>query len=369
MIGLLLVECVIRVGFKVYLSFTEYKNAMTLYPIQPDPFLGWIWNPSYNNVIYYTNKHHTENSIRDTGTSLKKNKPKIIFLGDSWTIAQSLDKSVKLISPLDKLTENYDVINLSVPYYSSYQGYRAFEAIGTSLKPDIVIVMLGFEDRRFYTQIYRKDNSLAFLRHYYRHFFEILKLYEASYYGTEAPMYNIENLTERVDVNEYLNNLLKIINLTKRNKAKLIFMEQFDNPRNVRELYTGLKYITEQKETLAILALEKAIANKNIISDFAKKKLSEVYLKMGNIKKSKQLLASKSSYVEGKRFGGQINISKNYNLVLNKLAMDNNIPVIRLSEIMIEETYFQENKNLLSSKGNEVLSTHLASEVKKLLPK
>src|SRR5262249_60909164 len=70
---------------------------------------------------------------------------RVVTLGDSWTFGYSVEQHqtypTRLEAELNKLDRNktYEVVNLSVPGYSSYHGVRLMKR-ALEVKPDLIVI-------------------------------------------------------------------------------------------------------------------------------------------------------------------------------------------------------------------------------------
>ncbi len=65
---------------------------------------------------------------------------------------------------VDDLLTGADAINLAVPGYTSFQGLQTLRRAGPTLRPAVVVVAFGFNDRRYVTEASQADSAAEFER-------------------------------------------------------------------------------------------------------------------------------------------------------------------------------------------------------------
>jgi hypothetical protein len=88
---------------------------------------------------------------------------RVLAVGDSCTFGLGVEDSetwpVQLEASLRQRGLDAEVINAGVPGYTAFQGQRWFEARGIDLKPDVLILSFGFNDRESWSS--RSDAETA----------------------------------------------------------------------------------------------------------------------------------------------------------------------------------------------------------------
>lgn len=166
-IGALIPLCIFVAVTELALNFFDtnlyYKNQF--FPVnrdidfteiyKKDPALFWTFRENistrsskFSDLTYHINSY----GFRGSEIALEKKGSRILCLGNSctfgWGVTQEATWVSKLHSFLDNQfpSEGYEVINAGVPGYSSYQGRVCFEKKLLALKPDIVLIMFGWND-------------------------------------------------------------------------------------------------------------------------------------------------------------------------------------------------------------------------------
>ncbi len=123
---------------------------------QPDPDLLWKLVPG--SPLF---ENETLNQQGFRGSDFAETKPpgtfRIAILGDSRSFGFGIREYRKTFAyQLEQFLNTQDssrhteVINLAVIGYSSFQGKRLLEKLGTTLDPDLLIVWFGFNDILYY---------------------------------------------------------------------------------------------------------------------------------------------------------------------------------------------------------------------------
>jgi lysophospholipase L1-like esterase len=121
--------------------------------IAPHPYIGYTLSPRFDRPLL----HH--NSLGFRGPEIARvKKPgtmRLICLGDSSTYGFSISRDertwpMRLQMYLNRVGSPtpFEVINAGAPGYSSFESLAMLEFRGLELRPDIVVVYLGFNDLR-----------------------------------------------------------------------------------------------------------------------------------------------------------------------------------------------------------------------------
>jgi len=192
----------------------------------PDPYLFWKLNP----------KNKLSNSKGFIGPEFNSIKPdatiRIFCIGDSNTMGTT-DGSYPL--ELGSLVQSrlfsnkkVEVINAGIAGYSSLQGLRlCFEIM--KYNPDLVTICFGWNDPCFTSRkpdkMFRPVNKtlLGIERFFYRFkTYQLLRYIFLKLGLTKRQQ--IKGYTRRVDSEDYESNLIEMVNLTKTNRVKLLFI-------------------------------------------------------------------------------------------------------------------------------------------------
>lgn len=118
------------------------------------PGTGLFWMPRPSRKMddrYLVNKDGFRGYIIDEKLPLGPAPDavtRVVCLGDSVTFGWSIDetKDTYPAQLQQMLGDNYQVVNLGRPGYTTYQGRLIMEQIGNDLQPDILVVAFGWND-------------------------------------------------------------------------------------------------------------------------------------------------------------------------------------------------------------------------------
>ncbi|MBN1210986.1 MAG: SGNH/GDSL hydrolase family protein [candidate division Zixibacteria bacterium] len=120
-----------------------------------DPHLFWTFRENittkseqFSYLTYHINSH----GFRGPEFEKEKKNYRILALGNSCTFGWGVDQDYTWVSQLEKILErqfpdnNCEVINAGIPGYSSHQGKILLKEKLLDLKPDMVLIMFGWND-------------------------------------------------------------------------------------------------------------------------------------------------------------------------------------------------------------------------------
>lgn len=205
----------------------SFKDKHFMY----DPDL--IWRPKKNSSVF------NSQGYRGKELSMKKNDDefRIFAIGDSNTLGWSGKEGPNWPMYLQGLLTNRDktfsVINAGVWGYSSYQGVKRFEE-SLSLKPDMVLISFGVNDAHMVAVSdaeFIKANA-EFIKttlSSYKSFLFKFKIGQVVIAFFEKVISSKkesgkDGLVHRVSVEEYKDNLIKIIEISKKNNIECILL-------------------------------------------------------------------------------------------------------------------------------------------------
>lgn len=121
--------------------------------IAPHPYIGYTLSPNFDRPLL----HHNALGFRGPEIHVAK-KPgsiRLICLGDSSTYGFSISRDERTWPERLQMYLNrvgaptpFEVINAGAPGYSSFESLVMLQFRGLALRPDIVLVYLGFNDLR-----------------------------------------------------------------------------------------------------------------------------------------------------------------------------------------------------------------------------
>ncbi len=266
---------------------------------QRDARLMWRFRPSITTTSrLFSDLDYTINSsgIRGPEITEPKRGYRIVALGNSctfgWGVAFEDTWTHQLEGMLNKQLPEVaiEVINAGVPGYSSHQGKQYLEGELFSLEPDMVLVMLGFNDHypagRGKTDSEQKlDNSLligaqnmlARLRLY-----RLIRKAFLSLSSDDAPA-RLDDIhgVKRVSLPEYFTNLREIIRLCRENGVQPVLLQPpiaslenyFDGAvsdfHRLHEFYQHEMVRASQYETAALVDLQHTFDGHHTLFDNA----------------------------------------------------------------------------------------------------
>ncbi|HVN24644.1 MAG TPA: SGNH/GDSL hydrolase family protein [Syntrophorhabdales bacterium] len=185
-----------------------------------DPDL--IWRPKKSRVFNAQGYLGKELSVNKSG-----NEYRIFAIGDSNTLGWYGQDSWALY--LQELVTNRDkavyVINAGVYGYTSYQGEKRFEET-LALKPDMVLICFGANDQHM-VAVSDADFNRTVLSTYKRLLYKfkvgqvLIAFLETFVEKRESTK---DQLVHRVSIEEYKKNLIRIIEVSKKNNITCVLL-------------------------------------------------------------------------------------------------------------------------------------------------
>lgn len=139
---------------------SNYNNNYQNVRLIPDSTLGWAPNPHYadEKSIYKYNSVGIRTN-RTIGRTTDKAKLTIAIFGDSYTHGDEVDFENTISNLLENILEQNgivaDVLNFAVSGYGIDQAYLKWQMINESIKPDIIILGVQFENVKRHINILR----------------------------------------------------------------------------------------------------------------------------------------------------------------------------------------------------------------------
>ena len=254
-------------------------NRALDYPevFQRDENLFWRLRPS--QIIesrFFENNRFKINSLGLRGDEIEpaSDKIRIVGLGNSCTFGWRTEENKIYLRQLEKLINSdttlpqVEIINAGIPGYTSFQGQRFFIEEISSLKPDLVLMMFGWNDQ-WASADNIADKNQDFPPQFIlniQDFVSRLKIYRLMrkliLSTTEKPIAETLNKTEqvyRVSFEDFYKNLNSIIQETKNiNSIAMILtspipsLENYYRPGSKSNMHIFHNYYNEQARLLAI---------------------------------------------------------------------------------------------------------------------
>lgn len=158
-------EIVIRLFLKERFRIVADERNLT-YKYHEE--LGWV--PLANNQKYFTGGRrifvqHNNRGFRDHEHGIK-DKPRIVFLGDSFVWGYDVEQYQRFTEKLQKLIPAWEVINLGISGYGTDQEYLLIQKHFEYYKPEIVCLIFCQDNDE-------EDNMSNFRYGYFKPYFTI----------------------------------------------------------------------------------------------------------------------------------------------------------------------------------------------------
>lgn len=315
---------------------------------------------------------------------LQEKKPgefRALFLGDSNTYGYCLEAGETFVEALNRSLPDVVSINLGVPGYSSYQGYRTLEKYGDALKPDLVFISFNYNDRRLVSDPALTDGPAAFGRVHFagrmERFAEFSYLFRAvqSIAQTMLPSApassgfmadaRLDTLQPRVSAAAYRQNLENMAAWARQRGIAVAFILLGDNPDQTHQLREGIALLSEGKYEEAIVRLNAAKDEEDdhSFSALARLYLAKAYSAVQRDDDARQALSVKDLFA-GLHGGYPIALDTEYYRVLHEVATRHNIPVIDAAAELnkVADVYFDQCH--FDGRGQERVSRLLAGAIR-----
>ncbi|HEX2898006.1 MAG TPA: SGNH/GDSL hydrolase family protein [candidate division Zixibacteria bacterium] len=282
------VESAVRV-FNINTYFQSRFFLMNRTLDYPDVFerdRRLFWKPRPNQTVtsqFFEGRTYRLNfmGLRGSDFEIKKNRPRIIALGNSCTFGWGVEESEIFTALMQNQLDKYEVINAGVPGYSSFQGKIFYESKITGLKPDILLILFAWNDQwlaandipdknqKFPPELVIKTQNL--LNHF--HSYRLLKrILLSSLEKDPDSLFNRKEPVSRVGLDDFYQNLKSICTEAKTNGTTPILLtspapslEKYFVPGSTSSLHS---YHDKYNETIRQLAEDENIEIVDLASEF-----------------------------------------------------------------------------------------------------
>jgi hypothetical protein len=173
--GVLVAALVAEIAIRLMVRQGTLPNRMVA-DIFAAHAIGWTLEPGLDARIYSTNGmvdiHVNDAGFRDKDYQPAADRPRVLVLGDSFTLAvETAQQDTFHVQLEDHYAGAVDVITMGASGYEIVQEYLAYQHIGRSFAPDIVLVMLyvgnDLDGNRTWTDLphYTLDDDGALVLH------------------------------------------------------------------------------------------------------------------------------------------------------------------------------------------------------------
>jgi lysophospholipase L1-like esterase len=309
------------------------------------PGLGWERRPNYKgpDICGISRASDARGLLPFDAAQLEETNPEqltVLFIGDSNTYGYCLEADSTFVEVADRALPHFKMINLGVPAYTSYQGYKALLKYGEIIKPDIVVASFNFNDRRYVVNgddidSERKFAELARSSHFLEqiYLFRLARLVSRKIGlmpddapGKTRPV-RLDTLRPRVDEQRYRSILGDIARWAREHGSGVYFLLLGDAPDETELLRTGVKYLEEANHSAAIKPLEALKQRpRAALAQLAQLYLSKAYARAGETRKAEEIAWVQPAV--SAHGGHPIRLDTYYNLAMREVADKYGIPLI-----------------------------------------
>ncbi len=235
------------IEFALRISSLQFYQENSFFPQNRDINFTNIYSKDHNlfwrlkssistNSELFSAIQYQTNSLGFRGADFpeKGSKTRILALGNSCTFGWGVAQNSIYTSELQNLQPATEVLNCGTPGYSSLQGKRLLAEIASKLKPDILLIMFGWNDhwpagqgitdkeQQFPPQIALDiQNALSSLSIY-----KALRQFSLIAAGGDSKTSSMDQLSgqRRVPLMDFRDNLREIINYCRQNKITPVLL-------------------------------------------------------------------------------------------------------------------------------------------------
>lgn len=335
---LLSLEGLCRIGVSFYSTNESERETWAI----RTPDLGWERRPNFKgpDICGVPRTFDARGLLPFDAAQLAKKNPAqrtALFIGDSSTYGFCIQSDSTFVEVADRALPQYRMINLGVPAYTSYQGYKTLLKYGSTLKPDIIFISFNFNDRRYvvndddidsdstFAKLARPEGSRLLEQIY---LFRLARFIRAKlgFSGNARPV-RLDRLRPRVDERAYEANLIRIVRWAREHGSAVYFILLGDTPNQTALLQAGIRNLEEAK-------YDAAVKNFKLLSQrphAALAQLGQLYLSKAYVRAGKNEQAEKAVWAEPliSAHGGQpVRLDTDYNRVMRYVAEEYGVPLI-----------------------------------------
>ena len=207
------------------------------------PSRGWVLRPGFTGALYGSRREVSGSGLLRQDETPGAG-PRVVALGDSRTFGFGLPRESAWPERLQARLNGVEVVNLAVPGYSAVQCLAAFREQALALRPRLVLVAVGFNDRR-YVLAGEQDGPerfgrLAAAAPWLRFQHRLAGVRLAGLLQRIAPRdVDLLAVVPRVGSQAYRRELATLAAEARRAGARALFVQLGDNPRQLRVLAEG----------------------------------------------------------------------------------------------------------------------------------
>lgn len=359
---LLILECTVRL-------FVLRETSLDW--LQWHPTRLYVNNPNLSDIYWDTEWNVNSWGLRGPEIG-PKNKPRIYCLGYSSTFGYKVAYKDCYPSQLQVPLPQYEVINGGVFGYSSYQGLQLLKETVDWVKPDIVTINFGYNDRRYVVRPEWADGPDSFRDMYRRYrlhtWLSTSRVYQAlmqkrfkkqSFYHPP-----VSALVPRVSTERYRLNLEEMIELCRERNIQVILIALGDHPILLQDAEAGVELLQQGDFENALGLLAKArrgpCEDARVIAAYY---TSIALQALGRMEEADQM---SDEYSFDYFFPGvyPIRTSHSYFQVLRDLSQEHNLPLLFFRDLIHNDPQYYIDECHPSAEGYRILGQALAETVK-----
>lgn len=327
-------EAVARLAFTLYVGSRTREEWFI-----PTSDAGWDRRPNFSGLDECGSRRTFDSqgyiSIGTPRLQSGVSKPRrVVFLGDSNTYGLCLTTETTFVEVAARLLPKFDLINLGVPGYTSYQGYKQLLKYGDLIKPDTIFISFNFNDRRYVTEDNDIDSDVTFKNMMtrawthqvleYSYLFRFVRALVRKGRITKTP---VDKLKPRVDPQNYRTNLIRMVEWARQHKSTPYFILMGDNPSETALLRQGIDHFKRQHYEAAINDFTLIIGrSRSNFGPLARLYLSPAYRKIGQTDQAEQALLIEP--LHSNHGGAPILLDSDYNKIMRDVAQEYDVPIV-----------------------------------------
>jgi lysophospholipase L1-like esterase len=373
----ILLEGAARIAQTLYDDFVEPGDW---YVYSTD--LGWEPRPGFSGRIYEEDRQLDSEGFLavDTAQVAVASKPRVVTLGDSTTFGYGVDVNETFAELLDDAMPGVDVINLSVPGYTSYQGYKVLLEHIDRLAPFVVVVSFNFNDRRYVVSEEDVDSDARLdgigargleskLEGIYAFRLMRFMLKKVGIVRTDGGRreFSTDQLRPRVGPEDYGGNLTRIVELARGRGAVVVFLLLKDNPIDTRPLRTGVELLEQGRHQEAIEQLTLAVDLDNSFSVLARKYLSAAYRQLNDVERARQASTFSGHFPVSVHGATPIVLDMEYNEIMQRVAEEHDVELVDARAVLDGQPAAYQDACHITSYGHAKVAELLRERLSRLL--
>jgi len=335
-------EAAARLAFTVYAGRLHAVTVASEDWFIPTSDTGWDRRPNFNGLDECEARRAFDSRGLVSADAARLHKGgssnrRVVFLGDSNTYGFCLTTETTFVEVAARLLPKFDLINLGVSGYTSYQGYKHLLKYGDLIKPDFIFISFNFNDRRYVTGNNGVDSDAAFKTMMmatrtdqvleYSYLYRFVRALARRGPPGPAPTIRVDKLKPRVDVQSYRSNLIRMVEWARSRGAMPFFVLFGDNPGETALLRRGIAQLERKDYDAAIKDLTLvASRSKANFAPLAKLHLAIAYRETGQMEKAEQALLIEPRH--SNHGGVPIVLDSHYNKIMLDVAQEYGVSVI-----------------------------------------